>query len=292
MRWLKINFRALCFLGAGALNTGWTQSQPTITTEQILATSTCSGQFLAVTYSTSGNFNWGNQFRAELSNNLGQFNNPVVIGWVPFNTGVIPAQIPLNTSLGIYRIRVVSTNPAVIGTPAPQPLLITNIPQATQIFVWPDDTVCQGDSIRLSVAPVFSNVQWSTGQTGYQIYVKSPGAYSVKTFDVAGCEGRDTVKVGFKTCSLTGISEADFSPATDLTVYPNPGNDFVWVKTKDNGTARVVITDISGRIVRVVDVKDKITQLDLSSILPGYYRIVLVSGTNSEPQIASLIVYK
>jgi hypothetical protein len=266
------------------------QSQPTITTEQILATSTCSGQFLGVTYSTTGNFNWGNQFRAELSNNLGLFNNPTVIGWVPFNTGIIPAQIPLNTSLGIYRIRVVSTNPVVIGTPAQQPLLITNIPQATQIFIWPDDTVCIGDSIQLSVAPVFSNVQWSTGETGFQIYVTSPGTYSVNTFDVAGCEGRDTVKVAFKECALTGYYKSTGEPEDILEVYPNPCWGSVWVKFKENLPAKAVIRDLSGRVLQINYLRDEITWIDLISVPAGCYWITIIQDKTTQSRSIPLLV--
>lgn len=272
------------------IHAAYSQSQPTITTEQILATSTCSGQFLGVTYSTTGNFNWGNQFRAELSNNLGQFNNPVIIGWVPFNTGLIPAQIPQNTSLGIYRIRVVSTNPVVVGTPAQQPLLITNIPQVTQIFIWPDDTVCIGDSIRLSVAPVFSNVQWSTGETGYQIYVTSPGTYSVKTIDVAGCEGRDTVKLAFKECSLTWHHTVTGQTEDALELYPNPCRGSVWVKMRESLPAKVVIRDVCGRVIQMNDIRDEITRIDLVSVPAGYFWLTLTSDKTTQSRSRPLVV--
>lgn len=268
------------------------QNQPTITTEQILTSSTCSGQFLAVTYSTTGSFNWGNQFKAELSNNLGLFNNPVVIGWVPFNTGLIPCQIPLNTGLGVYRIRVVSTNPAVVGTPAQQPLLITNIPQATQIFIWPDDTVCYGDSIRLSVAPVFSNVQWSTGETGYQIYVSAPGTYSVKTYDVAGCEGRDTVKVGFKNCPLSKTSESADFEEFNFEVFPNPCNEEAWIKTRVSGPAHLVLSDVSGRIIITKHFWGENQVLDLRMIPAGYYYVTMISGKSFKSLSKPLLVLR
>lgn len=269
---------------------GYSQSQPTITTEQILATSTCSGQFLAVTYSTTGNFNWGNQFRAELSNGLGFFNNPVVIGWVPFNTGVIPAQIPINTGLGIYRIRVVSTNPPVTGTPAQQPLLITNIPQATQIFTWPDDTVCEGDSIRLSVAPVFTSVQWSTGAATSQIYVKTSGTYSVKTFDLADCEGRDTVKVEFKECPHVVSGESFTSRKLD--VFPNPCTDFAVVRVTGFKAPVLVLTDISGRVVLRKHMTSDIMPLNLTERPAGLYRLELCDGDNQPMLRTSVMILK
>ena len=88
-------------------------SAQTITTSSITQTSVCAGGSLVINFTTTGTFNTGNVFTAELSNSTGSFTSPVSIGSTPLNTGIILGQIPSNTPFGInYRVRVVSGNPA------------------------------------------------------------------------------------------------------------------------------------------------------------------------------------
>ncbi|MCX7768656.1 MAG: T9SS type A sorting domain-containing protein [Flavobacteriales bacterium] len=223
-----------------------------------------------VTYSTTGNFGWSAQFRAELSNNLGFFTNPITIGSSNFNLGIIPAQIPLNVGLGIYRIRVVSENPYVVGTPSPTPLVISNIPQATQIIVFPDDTVCYGDSIRLMVAPVFSQVEWSTGNLGNTIYVHSSGIYSVETTDIAGCKGYDTVKVHFLPCSSVANRHLQHETKTS-SVFPNPAKDKLYIKTPVSTSFQIILTDFNGRILMKTAGNSGFLDLDIEHLEAGCY---------------------
>jgi len=241
----------------------------TISTENIIASNTCSGQFIIVTYSTTGNFNWGNQFRVEMSNNLGIFNNPTVIGFSPFNLGAIPAQVPYNIPPGIYRMRVVSTNPSVIGSPALTPLLITNISQATQIFITPNDSACTGDSIRLAVAPIFS-ANWSTGETTTAIYVKNSGKYWVKTTDAVGCEGRDTVTVHFYSCNLNqDNSDSNFE---FFNLYPNPAHDRLFVVSSLKTTSlNWSIMNLQGQILRSGLLWNGFLELVIDNLNPGIY---------------------
>lgn len=63
-------------------------------------------------------FNGGNVFKAQLSDANGSFSNPVEIGTLNGSAiGTIAATIPNNAAAGTaYRIRVVSTDPAITGT--------------------------------------------------------------------------------------------------------------------------------------------------------------------------------
>lgn len=70
-----------------------------------------------VPYTTSGDFNTGNTFTAQLSDATGSFANPIDIGTInAINSGVINALIPNTTISGLaYRIRVIASNPAIFG---------------------------------------------------------------------------------------------------------------------------------------------------------------------------------
>ncbi len=90
----------------------------TITTNPV-STPLCKGASVNVPF-TVGTclFNAGNTFTAQLSDASGSFASPVNIGTLSGTTsGTIPAAIPVGTTDGFgYLIRVVGSNPSVIGT--------------------------------------------------------------------------------------------------------------------------------------------------------------------------------
>jgi hypothetical protein len=71
-----------------------------------------------VTYSITGTYNAGNVFTAELSDPTGSFSVTTTIGTVTATVAVpITATIPGPAAAGtLYRIRVISSNPAVTGS--------------------------------------------------------------------------------------------------------------------------------------------------------------------------------
>lgn len=80
--------------------------------------SLCAGTAVSVPFTATCTFISGNVFTAQLSNASGSFANPVTMGTLTAtNSGTINANFPLSTINGTgYRIRVISSNPAVIGT--------------------------------------------------------------------------------------------------------------------------------------------------------------------------------
>jgi subtilisin-like proprotein convertase family protein len=89
-----------------------------ITTSPLAATNLCAGSNLSVAYTGDGPANAGNIFTAQLSNASGSFASPVNIGTLTSTaSGSISCTIPGGTAVGTgYRIRVISSNPAVIGS--------------------------------------------------------------------------------------------------------------------------------------------------------------------------------
>ena len=90
----------------------------TVTTGTILGSPFCvtsaNSAAVSIPFTTTGTFNGGNVFTAQLSNATGSFASPVSIG-----TGASPisATIPAGTASGTaYRIRVVASDPSTIGT--------------------------------------------------------------------------------------------------------------------------------------------------------------------------------
>lgn len=90
----------------------------TVNTGVIAGSPFCAGSSVSVPFTISGSFNAGNIFTAQLSNSTGSFTSPVSIGTLTSTSGgTINATIPVATSTGTgYRIRVVSSNPAITGS--------------------------------------------------------------------------------------------------------------------------------------------------------------------------------
>jgi hypothetical protein len=110
----------------------------TITTGTSLTpTSWCEGNTttIQVDFTSTGTFNAGNVYTAELSDATGSFAAPTNIGTLnsTANSGIITAVIPGATPAGNgYRIRVVSDNPATIGSDNGSDLVINALPTVTQ----------------------------------------------------------------------------------------------------------------------------------------------------------------
>jgi hypothetical protein len=89
-------------------------SGPTIDITSIPPVPTvCAENSVSIAFSTTGSFNTGNQFTAQLSNAAGSFAAPLATA-----TGAgspISLTIPTTVATGSYKIRVVSSNPAVVS---------------------------------------------------------------------------------------------------------------------------------------------------------------------------------
>lgn len=99
------------------ISTSFVHSQ-TITVGAVSPTTLCAGNSIAVPYTRTGTFNAGNVFTAQLSDASGSFTSPTDIGTlIGTGSGTIAATIPVATPVGTnYRIRVVSSNPAVVSS--------------------------------------------------------------------------------------------------------------------------------------------------------------------------------
>jgi len=102
---------------------------------------------LVISFTTTGTFKEGNIFKAQLSDSNGSFTNPIEIGTLAATTPAnIEATLPASVNNGTqYRIRIVSTEPAIISpdnganlsiaAPTITITVINTLPQSGQTYV-------------------------------------------------------------------------------------------------------------------------------------------------------------
>ncbi|MGJ8661455.1 MAG: T9SS type A sorting domain-containing protein [Bacteroidota bacterium] len=251
-------------------------AQNTITTDTILQLSTCAGGNVIVPFSTTGTFPVGTLFTAQLSDIFGQFTTPINIGNIPFNAGLIFATIPANTNFGfLYKIRVVTNSPAVIGSPCPNTLIITQVAQLNQIIATPNDTICQGETVTLSALNPAGSYMWSTGDTTQAITVSQAGNYSVTVTDFLMCETDTSINITVlpQPCSL-GKDELE---KISIEIYPNPttGKFQIEVSNSDLSAIDFIIYNSVGQQIQVGynELNSNTVEFDLSSKDAGIYML-------------------
>jgi len=228
--------------------------------------SVCPGSGFLLNYLSTGlGFNPGNLFTVQLSDSSGDFTNSLVIGTASDTlvngaiNVIIPASVPPGKN---YRIRLVSNNPVITGSPS-DVLIVNPIPPAPVIT--PN-----------------GNVLTSNAASGNQWYLNGvliPGAITQNY--TAKISGIFTTQVVLNNCA------SSFSNSINLTVtavensqvfghlikvYPNPVFDKLVITTKNvSTTLNARLVDIYGRIVRSWDNNALRTEIDVSEFAPGTY---------------------
>jgi len=266
-----------------------TKAQLSIAIDTVYQFYFCAGEQIYINFTVSGgSYNFGNVFTAQLSELidpfclLDTFSNPLDIGtafW--WNSGVIAGTIPDSTTLGSYRVRIIASDPADTSSLSPNCVIVLNLPPEFVFTIVPNDTVCQGDTITLSVIDPFAlySYLWSTGETTQSIAVTQSGSYTVTIIDTFGCESTsDTMVVTVENCPV-GIKKTQNQGS--IKIYPNPAQGTLTIEseTGQNVTLTgdhpkgvenitILMKNILGESVFVSDNK----------ILPGRYHKLIDIG--------------
>ncbi|MCH2223445.1 MAG: S8 family serine peptidase [Crocinitomicaceae bacterium] len=94
----------------------------------------------------------------------------------------------------------------------------------------------------------------------------TPGTYTVCLTLTTACTTDQTCSD--VTVDNVGIGELD---AADVSVYPNPSNDLVNFMITDANVVTIEILDIVGKVIKTINVKEELTQVDVSNYASGTY---------------------
>jgi PKD repeat protein len=152
------------------------------------------------------------------------------------------------SAAGTYSVTVTDAN----GCEAADSVTLSNYALPV-VNLWPNPTVCVGDSAVLDAGTGFSSYLWSTGSVSQSITVSAAGTYSVTVTDANGCEGIGSAVLSFfaPNSVFLGNDTAIFA-GNPLTL--NAGSGFVGYLWSDGSTGTSIVVSTSGTYwVQVTD---------------------------------------
>lgn len=264
-------------------------NQAVIATNNPSILSACFGVDInfSIPFSAMGSYAGGNVFKAELSNALGSFAAPIIIGTLNSTSNgnqTINATIPLGTAVGSgYRIRVTSSSPASIGTDNGLDIGIHPLPFVVVTSDPVTGAINLGQTIILSASGA-SDYLWSpeaifSSTVGASV-VASPAVSSMVSVvgtDQYGCSSSTVFNVTVNTVS--GIIEE--KNTMNLWIFPNPAVEFFEIlRSSTDPIERLTIRDNKGKKVRSYD-KSKPEMFFVDGLSTGEYFVSVKIGTNT-----------
>ena len=183
------------------------------TTTPTISLQACQNDTLVMAFDILSPYNIGNLFSVEISDNNGNFTgnivsmNPLVAFGV--RTGnEIDVLIPENINQGVYKFRLISSNPVVISDTIDNVIIGANPTTGFTAFNWFDKagslTFCEGDTALLvaNQAPPGQSYsyQWLSGgsslagETNDTLEVMISGTYSIEVnSNLCDAESNDTI---------------------------------------------------------------------------------------------------
>ncbi|MBK7690043.1 MAG: gliding motility-associated C-terminal domain-containing protein [Bacteroidetes bacterium] len=200
----------------------------------------CVGENAIVNYVATGTFNAGNIFTAELSDPFGNFAAPTPIGSVAaVGSGSILCVIPPGALNGTgYRVRVVSTNPAVIGSNNGTNISIHQLPSVVANAT--PASVCIGGSLTLNGSGAATYV-WNAGiLNGVSFVPPATATYTVTGTDLYNCTNTATVTVPVYPLPVITASAQPLGPiceGTSCTLNGGGALTYIWTNPVINNVA-------------------------------------------------------
>jgi len=191
-----------------------------ISTSTISGSPFCAGSSVSVPFTIVGTYTAGNIFTAQLSNSSGDFASPTTIGTISSTTaGTISATIPAGTTTGTgYRIRVVSSTPAITGNDNGTNLTINAqvTPSVTIAITTGTNPTCAGTSI------VFTPTPTNGGSPTYQWKVNGTNTLTGSTYTTTTLANNDIVSCVMTTTASCPSAATATSTGITMTVNAVP----------------------------------------------------------------------
>ena len=277
------------------------------TTTPTISLQACQGDSLIMAFDITSPFNVGNTFSVEMSDNTGSFNGTFVsisplLAYGVSTGNEIDVLIPDNTPQGVYKFRMVSSNPVVISDTISNVIIGANPTTGITAYNWFDKageiTFCEGDTALLvaNQAPTGQSYtyQWLSGggaiagETNDTLFVTASGTYGIEvSSNLCDATSEDTIVnsyqpstevfansgAGINYIGMDSIRMCEGTVATlEYFAFPSPGilgYEFNWLKADSVDIFGDTVWYYTGDTTAAVDV-DTTSQwyLEVTSI-PG-----------------------
>jgi hypothetical protein len=182
-----------------------------------------------------------------------------------WNNGSITSQIPVNSN-GSYFVEVTNLCGSYFDT------INVTFSSTPIVDLGPDTSICPGQTLTLSAFWPGATILWSTSETTPFIDVTTGGVYSVTVTNSCGSD-IDNITVTVKSC--LGVENIN----TEVMIYPNPANDYIYIGTPNQHThlTNASLISIDGRSILLTNMSQssQMYYFDLSEISSGIYLISL-----------------
>jgi hypothetical protein len=186
------------------------------------------------------------------------------------------------TSTGTFKVQ--KTNQyGCIGTSAGTAVTVLILPAATAAPQGPT-TFCAGDSVLLKANYNSSySYQWKKNNANianaitHKYYAKTAGSYKIKVTNSNGC----TQISSAVNVSVPCRKESQDISNMDVSVTPNPSNDFFNLSVKPAGGEKITVTvyDITGREIKEVIQQVSPSEFIITGLLNGIYVAEIKQGS-------------
>ena len=135
------------------------------------------------------------------------------------------------------------------------PANIFNLPKPAILFVTPNDTICQGETVKLKLSVPTGNLLWSTGATADSILVAPTSTSSYYVINDYGGSSQDTLFVTitvFQSAKpLVSLTPTDFVCKGDsvFLTLTNPLNSILWSTNETSPSIFFIADTISNFFV-------------------------------------------
>ena len=158
--------------------------------------------------------------------------------WFQWSDGSTASTLNVSQS-GTYWVRVYYSNDCYVS----DTIKITYFTPLAVNF-GPDTSICEGDTLTLTVNGPVNSFQWSTGSSAPQLNVSQSGTYAVTITDLNACTNSDTIKV-----NVIGLPRPNLGKDThiclDDSMLLDAGNFYTY-NWSNNATQRYIVVHNEG----------------------------------------------
>jgi len=274
----------------------------TITTGAIAGSPFCPGEPVTVPFTSTGTFNSGNVYTAQLSDKNGSFGAAKNIGTLSStsNAGNISGAFPTTSKAGTkYRIRVISNHPVVTGSnngvnlsvtacAAPTGITSTGITQTKATITWNTVTCAfnytlqyrkQGTTTWTKKKNLTGNSKNITGLTANTVY-----EYQMQTLCTADGKSKSAFSAIQTFTTALKLSESVIDHQFSVNIYPNPvsADAMLSIESSSEDPATIIICNAVGQIMQTFTTPlqegSNMVSLNLEALTAGIYFVKVMQG--------------